>query len=192
MGYGMNDLPSDWSEQLQSVYPKRSGPSGWRSMKLMLALRRALFDSTWEQIIDGCKNYQKYCQAGGIEGSSFVQAPTRYIEDGSYLETFTHQAVPTKEEAARAETKARSADRMARAVHAGGLLREPLAPMPGECVEAFETRIRMQAVNQPRGAGSDGNGERQREPGMGAIDPARSGEVSQRISSLTNRMRIAK
>ena len=66
-------LPIDWSEQLQSAYPKRSGPCGWRGMRLMLALRRALMDSSWEEIIDGCKNYKAYCQASGKEGTDYVQ-----------------------------------------------------------------------------------------------------------------------
>src|SRR6266404_755346 len=166
----MNVLPTDWSEQLQRVYPRRSGPSGWRSMKLMLALRRALFDSTWEQIIDGCKNYREYCQAGGIEGSTFVQAPARYIEDGSYLETFTHQAA---QDPKIIEAKHREAARMERAVDAARALDPALTPHPQECAAAFESRVRF-AASAP------------------SLKPGRSAELDARIAALTGRMRVAK
>jgi hypothetical protein len=169
MGYGMNDLPSDWSEQLQSVYPKRSGPSGWRSTKLMLALRRALFDSTWEQIIDGCKNYRKYCQAGGIEGSTFVQAPARYIEEGSYLETFAFQAA---EDPKKAESRRVEGEHMQRAVERAVQAGSALRPYPQESAAAFETRIRMEATRQP------------------SVRPRE--ELDGRIRDLANHLRVAK
>lgn len=167
----MTELPIDWSEQLQAVYPKRSGPSGWKGMRLMLALRRALLDSTWEQILDGCKNYAKYCQESGSEGSSFVQAPQRFIEDGSFLEEFTHQAAVDPKVA---EQKRREAERFTRAVEAGSLL--GLEPLRGECAASFETRIAMHRNSGP----TDGP--------RGDV----SSEIRDRIASLAGRMRIAK
>lgn len=167
----MNEMPNDWSEQLQAVYPKRSGPSGWKGMRLMLALRRALMTSTWEEIIDGCKNYAKYCQESGSEGSSFVQAPQRFIEDGSFLEEFTHQAAVDPK---IAEIKRKEADRFTRAIEAGSRL--GLEPVRGECAAAFETRISLH-----RNSG----------PTDGPRIPVAS-EIRDRIASLAGRMRIAK
>jgi hypothetical protein len=150
-------------------------------MKLMLALRRALFDSTWEQIIDGCKNYQKYCQAGGIEGSAFVQAPTRYIEDGSYLETFTHQAA---EDPKKVELKRLESERMQRAVERAIQTGSALRPHPQEPAAAFETRIDLERTHQ--------RGDRTQPTGFPAQPDARLDAVGRRVSSLADRMRIAK
>lgn len=181
----MNDIPIMWAAELKAAYPKRSGPTGWASMKLLLACRRALQESTWREILDGCERYKAYCIQSGREGTDFIQNPLRFIEDGCYQEDFTYQAPQTKEEAARAELKARDAERMARAIHAGGLLREPLSPDPGECAAAFETRVRLSATDQP-----DAVRERERAPaGMGATDSARSSEVRSRITSLVARLK---
>lgn len=167
----MNVMPTDWSEQLQSVYPKRSGPSGWKGMKLMLALRRALFDSTWEQIIDGCKNYARYCEEGGKTGSDFVQAPARFIEDGSYLEQFTFAAAVDPKVAAH---KAQEALRWGRASELAAHLSVPRYPQ--DSLEAFESRIRLAETRPPPRRVSDNAG----------------GELSGRIADLANRMRVAK
>lgn len=166
----MNDIPIMWAAELKAAYPRRSGPTGWASMKLLLACRRALMESTWQEIIDGCERYKAYCIESGREGTDFIQNPLRFIEDGCYLEDFTYQAPQTKEEAARAELKARDGERMAKAVEAGGRLTPPLSPDPGECVAAFETRIRMAQSNPP------------------AIPV----DVRRRISSLTDRLRVTK
>lgn len=177
----MNVLPIDWSEQIQAVYPQRSGPSGWRGMRLMLALRRALFDSSWEQIIDGCKNYAKYAQTSGIEGSSFVQAPLRFIQDGCYLETFEYKA---PEDPKVIEARNKEADRWRRAREAAGKLDPALAPYPLESVAAFETRVALEATRQP----SHRNGL-----SRSAAEPdARMAGLGRSISSLTDRMRMTK
>lgn len=180
----MNPLPSDWSDQLQSAYPKRSGPSGWRSTKLMLALRRALFESTWQEIIDGCKNYARYCEQGGKTGSEFVQAPLRFIADGCYLEEFSFQTAqdPKKAEAARNES-----ERLARAVAAGSLLAEPLSPLPRESVAAFETRIYLaQTFIRGKSIGSGAGGS------SASGGAARDQRLASGVASLADRMRIAK
>ncbi|MDR5728306.1 MAG: hypothetical protein RB191_12835 [Terriglobia bacterium] len=188
----MNDMPIDWSEQLQSVYPKRSGPSGWRGMKLMLALRRALFDSTWEQIIDGCKNYAKYCKDSGSEGSPFVQAPLRFIQDGCFLEEFEFRQA---EDPKVIDARNKEADRWRRAREAAAELSPALTPMPGECCAAFETRIRL--------AETRGNGRAHTDRGVGRGGSAGHAELlgesqgrhnglSDRIASLNDRMRVAK
>lgn len=159
----MNVLPLSWSEDLQAVYPKRSGPCGWRGMKLMLALRRALMDSTFEQVINGCENYRTYCRAAGIEGTDFVQSPLRFISDGSFAEEFTYKA---PQDPKVLESQTRAADRDVRARERGdrvGLVRDRL-----ESVGAFETRCMLEETK-----------------------PA-THDIRQRIGSLTDRMRVSK
>lgn len=145
----------------------------------MLACRRALFESTWEQIVNGCKNYKAYCQASGREGSDFVQAPQRFIEDGSFLEEFAYQ-VPADPKVT--EHRAKEAERFDRARAAG--LQIGLHPMQGECAAAFETRIRMQQDRLPS--------RPVRVEGIESGRPELSGQLTSRISSLAERMRIAK
>lgn len=160
----------------------------------MLACRRALFESTWEQIIDGCKNYKAYCQASGREGSDFVQAPQRFIEDCSFLEEFTYQAAQSKEEMQRAEIRERDNQRMAKAVEAGNRLDPPIRPWPLESVAAFETRVRMQTINpspRPRER-KDGGGMDTVVGDRGAEVSNSARDVSAGIASLAARFRIAK
>jgi hypothetical protein len=159
----VNNLPFDWSDRLKSSYPKRSGPCGWIGTRLMLALRRALMDFTWEQIINGCENYRTYCRDAGIEGTDFVQSPLRFISEGSFAEEFLYKA---PEDPKVTEAKLRAANRDVRAAERGnklGLVRDHL-----ESIGAFETRC-MLAETIP--APSDVRG---------------------RISSLTDRMRVSK
>lgn len=139
----MNIFPVDWTDQLKAVYPQRSGPCGWASLKLMLELRNALRSHTWEQILDGCRNYKAYCAQSGKEGSDFVQTPLRFIADGCYAETFAFQAPQTSECQARERTRAADARRMAEAAAIGGRLVPPLTAYPHESVAAFETRIKL-------------------------------------------------
>lgn len=168
----MNEIPIMWATELKDAYPAKSGPVGWASVKLLLALRRALTDSTWLEIIDGCKRYKAYCEASGREGTEFVQSPLRFISDGCHLEQFEHKAPPTKEQAAKADHDRRVGERMDQARAAGGRLSPPLEPFPREPVAAFETRIALaKSVGKP-----------------GPI-PA---DIRARISQIANRMRIAK
>lgn len=166
----ISDIPICWAAELKAAYPRRSGPTGWASMKLLLACRRALMESTWQEIIDGCERYKAYCIQSGREGTDFVQNPLRFIEDGCYLEDFTYQAPQTKEEAARADHERKSNERMDTARTVGSRLTPPLSPDPGECVAAFETRIRMAQSNPP----------------------AIPGDIRRRISSLMDRQRVTK
>ena len=129
----------------------------------MLAVRRALMDSTFEQVVNGCENYRTYCRAAGVEGTDFVQSPLRFISDGSFAEEFIYKA---PEDPKVAEAKARAADRDVRARERGdrlGLVRDHL-----ESVGAFETRCMLEETK-----------------------PA-SHDVRSRISSLTDRMRMQK
>lgn len=152
----------------------------------MLALRRALFDSTWEQIIDGCKNYAKFCEEGGTTGSSFVQAPLRFIEDGSYLETFTFKAA---EDPKIVEHRRKEADRLGRLEREGvqyGLKRYPL-----ESVGAFETRIMLEKSgmgSRSSDCGHGGNSSLQTRTGDNGV----ASNIAARVSSLADRMRVAK
>lgn len=143
----MNDLPLDWSAQLQSAYPKRSGPCGWTSVRLMLALRSALQQSTWEQIIDGCKRYKRYCEQSGKEGTDFVQNPLRFIADGCYAEAFEYKAPETKEQKERRELAERDRERINKTLEVGRRLIPPVLPLPGDTAASYETRVRMAADN---------------------------------------------
>jgi hypothetical protein len=107
-------------------------------MRLMLACRRALLNATWEQVIEGVKRYATYCDQSGKTGTDFVQSPQRFIDEGSYLETFDYQ-VPV--DPAVAQARARDAKREAEAFERGercGLKRHPQ-----ESIAAFETRCAL-------------------------------------------------
>lgn len=145
----------------------------------MLALRRALFDSTWEQIIDGCKNYKAYCQAAGKEGTEYVQAPQRFIEDQSYLESFAYQIPKTKDELARDELRAKEV--AALVALAGRADAVGLAKYDLESSGSFRTRIELA----------------ERAPGYSngsyTTKCSEAGNISgSRISALVDRMRISK
>lgn len=117
----------------------------------MLAIRRSLIEHTWDQIIEGCRNYAKFCQESGSEGSSFVQTPQRFIEDASYLEEFTYQE-PADPRVA--DTARRKEQRWERAIRDGETLNPPLHPGKLDSIEAFETRIAMQRNKSPAPASS--------------------------------------
>lgn len=168
----MNDIPIMWATELQSAYPDRSGPSGWGSMKLLLAVRRALMDSTWEQIIDGCKNYKTYCQKSGKEGTDYVQAPLRFIADGCYLESLTFEAPKTKEEQERAKIDRLASEHMQRAIECAVQAGSALRPHTHESATAYEHRLRTEQDDQRSVRRGDALGEN--------------------IRNLANRLRVAK
>jgi hypothetical protein len=183
----MNEMPSDWSRALEEVYPKRSGPNGWKGMRLLLAVRRALIDSTWEQILSGCKAYKDYCCQAGIEGTSFVQAPLRFIQEASYLESFSHKA---PEDPKVIEAKVKETERWERAHLLASRLDPILKPMQHESVASFETRIRLESTRNPsKPVGVlAGRLDREARPAIRGSDP----QLSERIADLAQRLRIAK
>lgn len=144
----MNAIPPDWSDQLSAAYPKRSGPSGWKGTKLLFALRRALFDATWDEILTGVKRYADYCRKAGIEGTPFVKAPQTFIEDGSWAEEYEFSAPETKEQRERRELAERDRARFAKAVEAGRRCIPVIVPFAGESVGAFETRVRLAKLDE--------------------------------------------
>lgn len=165
----MNALPSDWLDQLKQVYPNRSGPMSWP--RVFLKVRRALFESSWESLIEGVKRYARYCQEAGIEGSAFVVAPARFFEDEIYLEDLTFAAAIDPKVAA---AKAKEALRWDRASELAAHLSVPRYPQ--DSLEAFESRIRLAETRPPPRRVSDNAG----------------GELSGRIADLANRLRVAK
>ena len=182
----MNDLPANWSELIQKAYPTRSGPSGWRGMRLMLAIRRALMESTFEEILDGCEKYKAFCQQSGIEGSIYVQAPIRFIEDGCYLEDFVYVR-PEKPEVIEARNK--EADRWRRASEAAAKLSPPLEAYPGESVGAFETRV---ALTECRGPARRSQAESAQVAHGGESSRTSAADLHGRIASLAERLKIAR
>jgi len=151
--------------------------------RVFLKLRRALFETNWEQIMEGVRRYARYCQEAGTEGSAFVVTPARFFEDEIYLEELSFCAPQSKEEAARAERKRQEAERMDRAIHSGNRL--GLRPVEGECASAFETRIYL-ASHAHRG--TDGRGDGSGAGGSNAGDQ----RLANRVADLASRMRIAK
>ena len=137
----MNNLPLDWSQQLQQQYPARSGPCGWMGMKLMLAVRRALQTHTWEQIIDGVKAYKNYCDQSGRTASEFVLKPQTFFEEGIYAEQLSYQAPVDPKEA---ERQRQAASRMLALDERGAEL--GLKRYTGESAAAFETRIKLEST----------------------------------------------
>jgi hypothetical protein len=167
----MNDIPIMWAQELKAAYPAKSGPVGWASTKLLLALRRALMESTWTEIIDGCKRYKAYCQSSGAEGTEFVQNPLRFISDGCHLEEFVYTAPKDPKIAAH---EAQTAERWDRASRLANDL--SVARYRGDSIETFEGRI---------SAAQNG--------GLPEPSPGRTEHpLSSRIADLASRMRIAK
>lgn len=182
----MNDIPIMWATELQEAYPERSGINGWGSVRLLLALRTALQNDTWERIIDGCKRYKTYCQKTGIEGSVYVQAPYRFISEQSYLETFEHKAPKTKDDLALDEIRERDAQRLEVAKRRGRSF--GLDPLPFESVGAFETRIE-QARIRPENRRHQSDSPEMGRDGLGTNS---NKGLALKVSDLTARMRIAK
>jgi hypothetical protein len=146
-------------------------------MRLLLACRKALFESTWEQILNGCQRYKAYCQASGREGTEFVLKPQKFIEDGCYLEEYEYKA---PEDPKIIEARQKEQTRWAEARLLASRLDPVLEPMQHECISAFETRVRF--------AAADGRNHAPATVGSNV----RFDEARARISSLTDRMRIAK
>lgn len=150
-------MPADWSDQLQAAYPKRSGPMGWKGMRLMLAVRRALQETDWNTILEGVKRYAAYCQKSGKEGSEYVKTPKAFFEEGIYLEELQFSAPIDHREA---ERQRQLADRERCADEAGSKL--GLSRYPQESIAAFETRIslaRSFGRQHPAMAGEDRSSE---------------------------------
>lgn len=180
----MSQLPISWSAQLQASYPARSGPCGWMSMKLMLALRSALQQSTWKEITDGCQRYKVYLQKSGKEGTEFVQSPLRFIQDGCYLEQFEHKEPQSPKEALRAEIAAARDARLDKARQGARAASVPYGPL--DSAEAIETRIRSANLDPEIRPATDGIGAGQG-PGAGLAVG-----LAGRVSSLAGRLRVAK
>lgn len=55
-------LPSDWLEQIKSVYPRRSGGQGWGYVKRRIP---DLVEQghTFAELFEGAKEYGEYCRA---------------------------------------------------------------------------------------------------------------------------------
>jgi hypothetical protein len=138
----MNQMPSDWLDQLKQEYPHRSGPMSWP--RVFLKVRRALMESNWETLIEGVKRYAKYCQEAGIDGSAFVVQPARFFEDEIYLEDLSFCAA---EDPKKAEAKRKEADYLARVtVRASGL---GISRYADEPAAALETRCRLAETRGP-------------------------------------------
>jgi hypothetical protein len=167
----MHELPQDWTKQLIEAYPARSGPCGWGGMRLMLSVRRALNETSWERIMEGVRGYAQYARESGKEGSEFIVAPKTFFDDAIYLEQLTYK-VP--ENPQKIEARAKEQERMDRAVRAGSTLEPALFPMPGESAAAFETRIMLAQQRPIQG----------HQPGISRIGSA--------VTSLKERMRMAK
>ena len=172
------ELPISWADELKAVYPQRSGPSGWGSMKLMLELRRALQTSTWERILDGCKSYKAYCDQSGKTGTDYVQTPLRFIGDGCYLEEFTYQAPQTQADKDRSQAQQRDAARLAEITRLGSTLNPPLSRYPQESIASFETRVRLVSV-----------GIRRTDEGMGHNQGPQRETLGSAITSLARRLK---
>jgi hypothetical protein len=136
----MHELPQDWNKQLMRDYPARSGPCQWGSMKLMIAIRRGLMTTSWEEMLEGVRRYAQYARDSGKEGSEFILSPKTFFDDQCFLEQFTYQ-VP--EDPKKIEARQKEKERMARAEVAGAALDPPLFALPGESAAAFETRIML-------------------------------------------------
>lgn len=163
----MNELPGDWLDQLKQVYPNRSGPMSWP--RVFLKVRRALFESSWESLIEGVKRYARYCQEAGIEGSAFVVAPARFFEDEIYLEDLSFCAA---EDPKKVDVRRLESERMQRAVDSAVQAGSTSRPYPQECAAAFETRL---AIERNRN-GSVSSG----------------GALGERVRDLASHLRVAK
>lgn len=139
----MNQMPTDWLEQIKREYPKRSGPMRWP--RVFLPVRRALLETSWDSIMEGVRRYAKYCKDSGKEGSDYVTGPENFFKDEIYLEELEFHAA---EDPKITRAAAVAVERMDRAVADGKRLF--LAPHPNEPVAAFETRIMLEKQKPPR------------------------------------------
>jgi len=163
----MNDLPTDWLDQLKTEYPKRSGPMRWP--RVFLPVRRALMDVTWSEIIEGIKRYKAYAIASGKEGSDFVIGPESFFKDEIYKEQFEHKA---PQDPKIIEARAKEADFLHRAMEHANLL--DIKRYPHESAAALETRCMLAETQRPSKSICSGNSE----------------DMASRVTSLTARMRM--
>lgn len=168
----MNDIPIMWATELQSAYPKRSGPCGWGGMKLLLAVRRALQQVTWDELIEGVKRYANYCQLSGQEGGPYVLSPQSFFEQAIYLESLSFEAPKTKEEQERARLAGLASEHMQRTVECAIQAGSALRPHTHESATAYEHRLRIEQDDQRSVRRGDALGEN--------------------IRNLASRLRVAK
>lgn len=149
-------LPHDWSQQLQSAYPKRSGPCGWMGTRLMLAIRRALMTTTWENLLEKAKEYRTYCQQSGTEGTVYTLKPESWLDQGIYLEDLIFQEPVSPKEAVAQDRKIREASALSVAKKRAEALGIPYGPL--DSLEALETRCKRaeleRKIGTPRAEGA--------------------------------------
>lgn len=173
----MNSMPPTWLDELKREYPQRSGPMRWP--RVFLPVRRALQETTWDELIAGVKRYAEYCKASGKEGSDYVSSPENFFKDEIYNEVLVWKA-PEKPEVI--ESRNKEADRWRCAREAAGKLSPPLEAMPGESVGSFETRISLGIARGPSRQIVQGS--------LQADIQGRDTDLASRISSLAERMRV--
>jgi len=174
------DWSADWSERIQAVYPKRSGPSGWKGSRLMLAVRSAVKEHGWEVLLNGCQRYKDFAQESGKEGTVYVQTPERFIAERSFLEDFGYEAPKSRDEIAREEVARRDSDRLREAVLRGSHF--GITQRPGESLGAFETRIRLAEQGHRVSDDSDSAG----------LAGSYAESFGTRVASIAGRMRVGK
>ena len=142
----MNQMPTDWLDELKREYPKRSGPMRWP--RVFLAVRRALLESSWESIMEGVKRYAMYAKASGKEGSDFIATPENFFKDEIYLEELAYEAPKSKKDLEQLERRRGEDERLHRANDEAMAL--GLRQHLGEPVAAYETRIMLEKQKPAR------------------------------------------
>lgn len=137
-----NQTPNDWLEQIKAIYPKRSGPMRWP--RVFLPVRRALMETTWDDLIKGVHRYAAYIQASGKAGSDFVTTPENFFKDEIYLEDLVY-AIPKDPKLVEYEAHA-SAQRARVEAEAQA---ERVSYTPLDSTAAIATRISLAKTRGP-------------------------------------------
>lgn len=87
-------LPENWLEELQKIYPRRTGGQGWGALPRLIQKILAR-GGTWPQLLAGAKSYRNHCDREGLTGTSYVrQARTFFGPDDWWNESYEPEAVP--------------------------------------------------------------------------------------------------
>src|SRR5262245_39384012 len=108
-------LPVDYLEQLQAVFPRRDGPHWWHKVRSQIPTALSS-GASWEAILAGARGYAAYCERQQIAGTSFVKPASNFFDyrTQGWTEDFSIPEKPKTaqqlaQEAQWAQLRARSA-----------------------------------------------------------------------------------
>lgn len=131
-----HELPTDWLEQLQTIYPKRYGPQGWIRVRTLLP-QCISAGAKWPAIWVGTKDYKRYCDDTQITGTVHVKAASTFYDFRTQGWTEDYAPQPRPRSAVDLKLEARWDSLKARATTIGFRL-----PTAVESADVYETVLR--------------------------------------------------